>query len=249
MKRFLTALFVAGLVWMLAGGASAAGWVETWESYTSGVTPYDQWVLNTGTWSALGTPAHGGSKAYKIAPVQVSRIGKNLGFVATQMASVTLQGWFYDSSTSTSKRSWLGFQNGSFAVDTALVRIGMNNAAAYQVHYYYNSAVQIINLPFGNQVGWHYVKLALTPQGGGNWRVDWQINKVDNTAYTGNFTYPWNAATAGKVVVGYNYSTTYEVDWDDITLTGVPVPEPGSLLVLGSGLMGLAAFMAKRRRS
>jgi len=44
---------------------------------------------------------------------------------------------------------------------------------------------------------------------------------------------------------GYaNYN--YEATWDYLTLS--PVPEPGSLLALGSGLVGLAGFAIRRRK-
>jgi len=69
MHKLLKTVLVATLMVLFAASmASAAGWTETWESYTSLVTPYDGWVLNTGTWMPLGTPNHtpGGSKSYKI---------------------------------------------------------------------------------------------------------------------------------------------------------------------------------------
>jgi len=251
MGRQLRAISVVALIILVAAGmAGAAGWTETWEGYTSGNTPYDSWVLGNGTWMTLGTPNHtaGGAQSYKIGgtPAPISRIGKNLGFTASAQDVITLDGWFYDSSTASTKRTFGGIQN-EFAVDTALARIGCNNGAQYQFHYI-NPALVTVNVGFGNQVGWHYWKLVFTKQTGGvNWKVDWRLDKVDGTPYTGTVTYAWGAATATKVVIGYNYSNTYEVDWDDITVSGTVVPEPSGLIALGTGLLGIVGLMRRHR--
>lgn len=252
MHRLLKTVLVATLmVVFTASMASAAGWTETWESYTSGDTPYDNWVLGNGTWMGLGTPNHtaGGTQSYKITAGSTSRIGKNLGFTASAQDVIVVDGWFYDSSgASSSKRTWLGIQN-EFAVDTALARIGCNNAAAgYQFHYYTGGALQIVQTGAPNETGWHYTKLVFTKQPNGtDWKIDWRVDKTGGQQYTGSVTYAWGAATATKVVVGYNYSTTVEVDWDDISVSGTVVPEPSGMIALGTGLLGVGGLMRRRR--
>jgi len=248
-KLLGTVLVASILVFSLASMANA-GWTETWESYTSGSTPYDNWSLGNGTWIGLGAPNHttGGSKSYQITGGSTSRISKPLGFTATDQTSITLEAWFYDSNGGTSsKRTWVGLQNG-VAVDNAMVRIGCNNApAGYQLHYY-NSALVTVNTGLGNETGWHYTKLVFTKQSGSNWKIDWRIDNAAQTQqYTGSVTYAWTAATASTVTLGYNYSTTAEVDWDDITLSNQPVPEPSSLLALGAGLAGMLGLVRRRR--
>jgi hypothetical protein len=248
MCKHLRAISVVAVIILGAASmAGAAGWTETWETYTSGNTPYDSWALNTGTWMTLGAPNHtpGGSKSYQIAAGGGSRIGKDLGFTASSQDVITLDGWLYDSNADSSKRTWLGLQN-EFTVDNALVRIGCNNNANYQFHYY-TTALQMVNVGFGNEVGWHYCKLVLTKKPAGQWQVDWRMDKVDGTQYTGSATYDWGASTASKVLVGYNYSTTYEVDWDDISVTGTVVPEPSGMIALGTGLLGIVGLMRRRR--
>jgi hypothetical protein len=245
MKKFVLAMLVVGLLCLATGMASA--WTESFESYATGTTPYGDWALGNGTWQPVtGGQANDGAQSYHIVGGATSRIGRPLDFVAADASSVILEGWFYDSNgASSTERSFLGFQS-DFAVNNALLRIGMNNTAQYQVHYV-NGSLQMLNTGLNNETGWHYVKLSVAKADATNWTVNWQINAVNGTPYTGTFTFPWSASTANKVVVGYNYSTTNPVDWDNINVTGV-VPEPSSMVALATGLIGLVGFGTRRRK-
>lgn len=238
------ALFALLCVIVLSTSAFADSlWAENWESYTSGSTPYGSWSLGNGSWLGLA-PVNGQAKdtqAYTITGGSTSRIGKGIGSDLSNATQVVLDAYFYDSNGATStKRSFIGFQN-AFTVDTSMLRIGMNNNADYQVHYF-STALQTVDTGVSNSTGWHHVTLTNTKIDATNWRTDWALDDA-----SGNFTWAWSAAGANNIVLGYNYSCGNEVDWDNISVSATTTPEPGSLLALGSGIIGLVGFVIRRR--
>lgn len=247
-------VFLCVLVTLVAASMASAtvAWVEDWESYTSGVTPYDNWVFGNGVWEPLtgGGQAHG-AQAYRVVGGTITRIGKELGFDASAQVGVTLEGWFYDTNgASSTKRTWLGFQQGWVQESNAMVRIGMNNLGSYQVQYYNNGAARNVSTNLSMEPGWHYVKLDMV-KNPINWTCNWQINAVNGTPYTGSFSWGWAAASATRVILGYNGTCATEIDWDDIRLSYTPVgaqavPEPCAIAL---GAMGLAGLIGIRRRT
>lgn len=54
--------------------------------------------------------------------------------------------------------------------------------------------------------------------------------------------------TIGNIILdSYNFGSTYDVYWDNVGTS--PVPEPSTMLLLGFGLIGLAAITRKRMRA
>ncbi|MFH2066287.1 MAG: VPLPA-CTERM sorting domain-containing protein [Pseudomonadota bacterium] len=47
----------------------------------------------------------------------------------------------------------------------------------------------------------------------------------------------------------YHFGTSYNADWDSLSLTSTPVPIPAAIVLLGSGLFGLVGFRRQLKKS
>lgn len=231
-------VFLAILLIATCFAASAATWLtEMFESGQNG------WTALNGSYVAAAAPVpHGLS--FKNAVGSTTRISK--GFTGSGTKYI-LKFNFYDSSVATNTtRSFGGFAQNAAAPATngALFRLGNNNQAKYQVHYW-TTALQTIDTGITRSVGWHSVTLIMDTAAK---TLQW---KLDNT--TSALISNPNILAPNCVVLGYNYSngtgTTPDVSvyYDEIEVGDGVIPEPSSMLALGSGLLGLLGILRRRR--
>ena len=102
----------------------------------------------------------------------------------------------------------------------------------------------------GAGTGTYYMKLEWY-NGGGLVSADTQnINLVDGwTQYSFNVTSPSAVIDSAHVIFGQTDGTCASVTkWDDASFDTTSIPEPTSLLLLGSGLIGLVGLGRKSKK-
>ena len=229
---------------------------ENWEGYTNGATPYDSWELQAGTWGSISSPGLASPQCYSVAQGQTSRIRKVVNL--DSITHIVLQGWFNDSGVMNS--SMLGLAGDNTADDNSMIRMGANNAANYQVQYFDGLAggLNTVDTGLAVEAGWHFARLDIVDVGAfGLSTVTYRVwNAAKTVEKKGEFPWFFTRVDSNWVTLGSPGAASATVKWDDINFGSLAdvgeapliIPEPGSLLALASGLMGLTALLRRRRR-
>jgi len=232
-------LFATVLICLLTAGMQLLAqtqFTETWEPYTSGVTPYGNWQLGSGsgfTWGSISAAGLGGSQCYAVAANQKSRIVRPIDL--DSHAHVVLQGWLYDSDGG-ANRGVLGLGSSPTATDLTLIRFGAGGGATYTIQHYEGGSLNTVDTMLPVEAGWHFLRLDIVYDGNpaNLWTVTWRIWNAGRTVEKmGVFGWHFDRVNCNYVTLGAAAATPAAMAWDDIRVGSVADVGPPPSLPLG----------------
>ena len=237
MKKLLVILAV---VLFAAGSANAQWFFEDWEN---GIDPNVWSYYGSGPNPTISTDQNhtpGGVQSL-LYPANAVNYNTGLDRIITGAADVyVVDFWFYDDGPNTGMRSYLQLQSydggGGSGTLLQLISMGAYNSGVDTSKYNARIAfggVGWVTLNVARSNGWHNFRAEV---GGGNVMIE-----CDGVQHFWS-NVPTPAVTRMRVGSGLTTNGVASY-YDDILF----VPEPGSLLALGAGMIGLAGYIRRRR--
>jgi len=236
----------------------AFAWFIFQDDFESGPEPGTNWLQGgvNMTWS--DTISHSPTHALK----EWTAAGSMYHIVPnTLVVGTYFQFWFYDPGAATNVRHFGRLASyadpGTLTGLQELLAIGSYNAGGVDTSKYSGRAA--FSNPLGGttqgwftlnvsrSVGWHKMRIEIVGGEGsgvaGKGLADWYVDDVLGYDDAPIMWKPFNV-----LIMGANLTSTNPGDYyyDDVEF-GI-VPEPGSLLALGTGIVGLAGLALRRRR-
>ncbi len=211
---------------------------ETWEAYTSGVTPYGDWQLGSGTgftWGSISTPGLDGSgKCYLVAANQKSRIVRPIDLDSHDSRRPARLVIRLDRRRQP-QRSRPGQQPDR--EDLTLIRFGAGGGANYTIQHYEGGSLNTVDTSLPVEAGWHFLRLDIVYDGNPSnlWTVTWRIwNAARTVEKMGVFGWHFDRVNCNYVTLGAAAATPGAMAWDDIKVGSIADVGPPPTLPLGA---------------